>query len=104
MCKPLACAARSSRGAGAARFLGVLLCLLGASSARLGFAEEALPPVGAPVQDTIPPKPVSDLTAAYPEGATGDAVVVLTLTVERDGSVSRVDPNQAQEPFSSAAV
>ena len=41
---------------------------------------------------------------AYPEGASGDARVVLTLTVERDGTVSAALPSETNEPFSTAAA
>jgi TonB family protein len=57
-----------------------------------------------PVRDTTPPKPISNLDVAYPPDASGEATVVLTLTVEPDGSVSSVTPNESHEPFSSAAA
>jgi TonB family protein len=66
-------------------------------------AQEAAP--AAPVErEIIPPTPLSELSAAYPERGSGDAVVVLTLTVEPDGSVSGVAASQTNEPFSSQAV
>src|SRR6185436_6257836 len=40
----------------------------------------------------------------YPEGASGDATVVLTLTVNADGTVQSAVPLQDDEPFSSQAV
>lgn len=55
-------------------------------------------------RDTTPPKPLSGLEVPYPPTASGEATVVLTVTVERDGTVSAVTPNANHEPFSSAAV
>ncbi|HEX7452217.1 MAG TPA: TonB-dependent receptor, partial [Polyangiaceae bacterium] len=87
----------------------VALLLLGSSFGqswlvtRAVSAQEA-PTGSVPVRDTTPPKPLSDLEVAYPPGASGEATVVLTLTVEPDGSVSAVAPNANHEPFSSVAV
>ena len=52
----------------------------------------------------VPPQLLSDAIVAYPEGAHGDADVVLTLTVNADGSVRTVTPVAKNEPFSSLAV
>jgi TonB family protein len=62
----------------------------------------AAPKTAAP--KTIAPKPISDLDVPYPEGARADATIVLTLTVEPDGTVSSVKPDPASEPFASLAV
>jgi len=71
--------------------------------ARTAVADEAAP--GATTaQQTLAPKPISDLDVPYPEGATGDISIVLTLTVERDGTVSAVTPEPTIEPFASLAV
>lgn len=48
--------------------------------------------------------PISDLDVPYPEGATWDGIIVLTLTAERDGTVSTVTPSPLREPFASLAV
>jgi len=62
-------------------------------------------PMTAPAErEVVPPRPISELTAAYPEQGSGDALVVLTLTVEADGSVSAAAANTTEEPFSSQAV
>jgi TonB family protein len=56
----------------------------------------AVSPVVAPTIDP-PPK------VAYPAGATGDAEVILVLTIEKDGKVRSVDIESGAEPFASAA-
>jgi hypothetical protein len=79
--------------------------LLGAGPAR---AEEPPPPATAPppTQNTavVAPKLLSDPTVTYPEGASGDATVVLTLTIAPDGTVRDAIPTLDVEPFSSAAA
>jgi len=52
----------------------------------------------------VPPKLLSEAAVAYPEGASGDATVVLTLTLAPDGSVREAVPVLVVEPFSSAAA
>src|SRR5690606_33516863 len=42
-------------------------------------------------------------TAPYPEGATGDASVMLAVTVGEDGAVREAAVEQGDEPFASAA-
>ena len=69
---------------------------------RLALAQEPARHAEAP--QTVAPKPLSDLDVPYPEGASGDATIVLTLTVERDGTVSAVTPQPALEPFASVAL
>lgn len=64
-------------------------CALSASSA---FAQTATPPVAE-----------SSTDVPYPSGAEGDAVVVLELMVEKDGSVSTVEVIEGQEPFAEHA-
>jgi hypothetical protein len=80
------------------------LALFAALSAPRCALAQAAPPAIAPARDTLPPRPISDLSVAYPVGAAGDVRVVLTLTVERDGSVSTATPNERLEPFSSLAA
>jgi len=82
--------------------VGALL-LAGVLGARSAGAQ-ATPSAGAAARETIAPKPISDLTVPYPEGASGDALVVLTLTVARDGSVREAVANSVNEPFSSRAI
>jgi TonB family protein len=85
------------------RAAAILLgALLGASPARSQTTPSAPAPVApAPV---IAPKLISDATIPYPDGATGDATVVLTLTVNADGSVRQATPLEPNEPFSMEAV
>ncbi len=67
----------------------------------LGSRALAQPSPGAP--DTVPPRIETSPEVAYPEGAVGDAEVVLVLVVERDGRVRSVDVERGEEPFASAA-
>ena len=55
-------------------------------------------------QTVVPPVLRSDPSALYPEGASGEATVILTLTVAADGSVSAAVPDRENEPFSSRAI
>lgn len=52
----------------------------------------------------VPPKLLSDPSVLYPEGATGDATVILTLVVDALGNVTSAQPDVVNEPFSSRAV
>jgi TonB family protein len=70
-----------------------LACFLAA------FAQN--PPAAA--ADLVPPTPRAPLRAAYPEGAVGDAVVVLLVTVDREGGVRAARVIEGEEPFARAA-
>ncbi|HVW26478.1 MAG TPA: TonB-dependent receptor plug domain-containing protein [Polyangiaceae bacterium] len=50
----------------------------------------------------VPPKPL-DTSVTYPEGATGDASVVLELTVNEDGTVGAIGRAEGPEPFATSA-
>jgi TonB family protein len=52
----------------------------------------------------VAPKLLSNADVRYPEGAKGDATVVLTLTINKEGQVSQAVPAETNEPFSSQAV
>ena len=67
-------------------------------------APQATAPADPPASDLVPPSLTSASDVAYPEGAHGDAVVVLMLTVGRDGSVEAVRAIEGDEPFASAAT
>lgn len=77
--------------------------MLGAWPARA--EEPPAPPVAAPSSSAVvSPKLLSEAPVVYPEGATGDATVVLTLTIGPDGTVRDAVPVLPVEPFSSAAA
>jgi hypothetical protein len=65
--------------------------------------EPAKPPVSAPVP-VVPPRPLTPLHADYPEGAHGDADVVLVLVINADGSIRKARAEIGDEPFITAAV
>ncbi|WP_437309448.1 TonB-dependent receptor domain-containing protein [Sorangium sp. So ce388] len=52
----------------------------------------------------VPPRLLSTPEAPYPPGATGDASVVLIVTVDIHGAVREAAPIEQNEPFVSAAV
>jgi TonB family protein len=52
----------------------------------------------------LPPRLLQEPNVAYPEAATGEATVVLTLVVGPDGSVRSATPETEVAPFSNAAV
>ncbi len=52
----------------------------------------------------VPPKLTSPAVVNYPDGAKGDAVVVLVLTVGKDGAVRAARVMSGAEPFASVAV
>lgn len=84
----------------ACRAVALALSALLGSSPALG---QTAAPAPAPAL-VVAPKLVSDATVPYPEGATGDATVVLTLTINEDGTVKQAVPLEVNEPFSMEAV
>ena len=54
--------------------------------------------------DLTPPTLVSTPDVAYPQGAHGEALVVLMLTVGREGTVEAARAIEGEEPFASAAT
>jgi TonB family protein len=52
----------------------------------------------------VPPRVLSDAEASYPEGAAGEATVLLEIVVEQDGSVGDVSVVEGSEPFVAEAV
>jgi hypothetical protein len=93
----------SSRGA----LLGVFACLaIFAAPNAAAQGSPSTPPTEANPAPSpiIPPRLITHPDAPYPEGATGDATVVLGLTVGTDGSVLAVHPIAGEEPFAAAAV
>jgi TonB family protein len=68
----------------------------------------ALAPSGAAAQDTpraeiVAPVQLDASPVPYPEGATGEAVVVLELEIEKDGTVGRIAVREGAPPFADAA-
>jgi len=93
-----------SAGRGPVRAPLALLVALALGVVPGAAAAQGAAPAAPAEREIIPPTPLSELSAAYPEQGSGDAVVVLTLTVEPDGSVSGVTASDAIEPFSSQAL
>ncbi len=68
----------------------------------MGFAQEA---AAAPVPPPLePPRLLSELDVPYPAKGQGEADVLLTVTVNADGTVRSAVPTETNEPFSSVAV
>src|SRR5687768_12009045 len=89
----------TARSWGALIVVGVLAMMAVGEPA---FAQQAGPPPPRHVLE--PPKLQGEATAPYPEGATGDTIVTLRVTVDADGSVSEAIVDEGAEPFASAAV
>ena len=52
----------------------------------------------------VPPRMISDPSVDYPQGAKGDSVVILTLTIGVDGSVTGAEALEGDDPFAAAAI
>ncbi len=78
----------------------------------VAFAPAAWAQIGEPAKGTptvhvprvVPPKLLTDPSVTYPEHATGDATVVLVVTINADGSVRLAVAEVTNEPFSSLAA
>lgn len=57
-----------------------------------------------PPPEIVPPRAEVTEAPYYPEGARGDAVVVIELTVRRDGGVEKLAVVSGEEPFAAAAL
>jgi hypothetical protein len=67
-------------------------------------ASLAVPRAAAAADDVVvAPAPLAPIEPSYPEGAHGEAEVVLELTVAEDGSVARVTHRTGPEPFAEVA-
>lgn len=81
--------------------LAVALALVeGIATAQPG---EPSPPAPVP-SPVVPPRLLSDPGMPYPEGVTGDATVILVITVEKDGGVRDVTTDATFEPFATVAM
>src|SRR6185295_15058659 len=54
--------------------------------------------------ELVAPKLITSPNVAYPDGAGGEAVVVLVITVNADGSVRTARTESGDEPFASSAA
>ena len=95
-------AVRLRRHAKALRRASVIVALALTTLPVLAAAQTAPAPNAAPA--TLPPKAISDLDVAYPAGASGNADLVLTLLVEKDGSVSAATADRSTDVFTAAAI
>ncbi len=73
----------------------------GVASAAPAAAPAATP---RPKHVIVPPRLLSSAVVSYPAGAAGDDVVVLAVTVGKDGSVRNARVISGAEPFASVAV
>jgi TonB family protein len=90
--------------------------ILALSAARRGLAQAALPDTSAPTPSDpasapapappviIPPHLIEEPDFPYPAAASGDAAVLLIVTVNADGSVRSARAQSGDEPFASAAM
>ncbi len=84
---------------------GIALCfglVWGHGAANAADSRPAGAPPSAP--ELAPPRLVEGGEVAYPDGATGDALVTLRLVVNRDGTVRSAEATHGDEPFASAAA
>lgn len=98
------------------RRASLLALLIGITLATAAPAPAAAaPPAAAPASSAapaapsappaiVPPRPLAPLGAAYPPGAEGDALVLLELVINADGTVRRARVLEGAEPFASAAL
>ena len=70
---------------------------------RSAVAQTDAPPPVVP-GGILAPKLLSDPVVAYPDGATGDVTVLLTIVVNVDGTVRSVVPAEEHLPFSALAT
>jgi TonB family protein len=88
------------------RTLAVVVCAFALTASSIASAQPRAEP-GPPAPASVPvepPKLLSDPDVPYPEGATGEATVMLMLVVGADGTVTSATPEGAPEPFASAAA
>ncbi len=84
--------------------LAVLVLVLGVGRAQAQPLPTTTRPAPAAQPVLVPPKLASPALVAYPEGAKGEALVVLSVTVNLDGTVRDARVSDGEEPFGSAAV
>jgi hypothetical protein len=89
-------------GSNAARLVAALLVGLGLVVPSAALAEPAESVAPAPA-NFVPPEPIST-PVEYPKGARGSALVVLELSIDREGAVSGVTAVSGEAPFVEAAA
>jgi len=95
-----------ARRAGRLLTAALFVCTTSTAAQVPASATPPTPPAAPPTPPTAPPTPPvapSSTDVPYPPGATGDAVVVLELTVEADGTVSKAIVTDGVEPFAEQA-
>ena len=98
----------SKRAAHDPRFLrtwlsAFVVAFVVASSGSVRAQPAPAPPPPTPLAGVVAPKLVRDAPIVYPEGAHGDATVVLTVVVDKDGTVRDAEPLVPSPPFSEVA-
>lgn len=94
---------RLGRLAGVAATVGAMIVSV-ASRTEAQPAEEPPKSNVQPAEPTIvPPTPKGPVEVSYPQGAQGNATVVLAVTVNADGTVRSTRVIEGDEPFASAA-
>src|SRR5438105_3378749 len=86
-----------------ARVLAIAITVVAPAGAQVTPPTGSATPGVTVAPELVPPVLVSSPDVAYPEGAQGDVIVRLVLTVARDGSVADVRAVEGDEPFRSAA-
>lgn len=64
----------------------------------------AVPPTLAEAPVVLPPRLIEQAAVPYPADATGDATVIVTVTVNADGSVRSASAHRGEPPFADVAV
>jgi TonB family protein len=87
-------------------WIAILGVLVIPSAPALASAQPASPPpvVVPPTRIVVPPRPLTPLHADYPDGAIGDARVLLVITVNADGTVRSAKVAEGDPPFAAAAI
>ncbi len=87
------------------RLLGALICLSVPAQAQEPPAEPHAPAAAqAAPSEVTKPEPLDTPAPLYPEGASGDHVVVIELTVTAEGSVAQPKIVSGESPFSELAL
>lgn len=71
------------------------------SSASVAYGQ---PPPAVAEEAVVPPRPLAPIPSAYPDGAEGDAFVIVAVTVAIDGSVQNARVVEGREPFAGRAL